>query len=181
MSTRTDALIKELAALLVKYRPADWEPIITELERGDRGRLARMVAELAATPAKTRTKVNRATKAKGTRTKAGPQSFPLLPEREATLAPVVNALTTKRILPTIGDVRAAFSALGLKGSPPGRRAEMVNAIIAHLNSIEETRLPAAIEVVAKEAAKSGRDNSYQRWFDLIEADASAKIASPKPA
>lgn len=180
MSTRTDALIKEIAALLVKYRPVDWAPIIAELERGDRGRLAEAVAELAATPTKTRTKASRATKAKATRTKASAQPFTLRPEREATLAPIVDALTTKRILPGIGDVRAAVSALGLKGIPPGKRAEMVSAIIAHLNSIEEQRLPSAIEVIAKEAAKSGRDNSYQRWFDLIEVDAPAKATSPKP-
>lgn len=173
MTTRVDALIRELAALFVKYRPSDWAPIIAELERGDRGRLAKSVAELAATPV-LRAKPKRTMKAGGTRRTAPASSLTLRPERKDALEPLVDALMTKRILPSMSDVRSAFSALGLKGDPPKRRADGITAVISHLNSVAEERLPAAVEIVAREAAKAGRDDSYQRWFDLIGADGSSK-------
>ncbi|WP_242121933.1 hypothetical protein [Sphingomonas lacusdianchii] len=175
MTTKSEALIRDLAALFVKYRLSDWKPLLAELEqRGGSAALAKAISQHAArasTPAK-RVK----TKAVPPRSAAAkPVELDLEPRftgpHAATIDELRDAMVSKRSFPLMPDLKAAITALGIKGPLNGRRDVLVMTLTEHLDRLEPAAFEAALRNLARQEERSQPDTvpAYDRWFDLITA------------
>lgn len=165
MSSRTAALVRDIAALFAKYRLDDWKPVIDELEAGGRASIATAIRLLAEeSPAR---KTPRRTKATKPRRPARPPELAFRPDRSEVLTRLQSELVSKELLRSIGHLRLAFAAVGLKESSPARREDMVRALLTHLNTVPDDRFEPALRAVASEAEKVAPGTDYERWFELI--------------
>lgn len=170
MSKRTEALTRELAALFVKYRAADWAPILDEIE-GSR-RSAALSAAITDLLAKARAKSKARPKAA---TRKSPNSNSeqgadlVHPERFAVLEAVRRALASKEVLATTGMLREAFVAIGMKDPPGARRDDMVKALLRHLDGVNDDQFPPTLRLLQDVARRSTRDPAadYAEWFRII--------------
>jgi hypothetical protein len=187
VSSKTEALIRDVAALFVKYRIADWQPLIAELEmRGGSPALAnaiRLLAEKTPSPAPVRGRP----KAKSTATKSSskasatkavvskPAELELEPRFSGPHADTIDelrdALIAKRSFPAMSNLKAASTALGLKGTGTSRRDVLVTMLTEHLDKLDEEAFERALRTLAREEERSqtGSVPTYDRWFDLITA------------
>ena len=176
MTSRTPALIKDLAQLFVKYRLADWAPVIEELERGGRSSVARAVEHIVVL-AQAKTPRRRTSPARKKRTSA-PSAVPeLRSDRAAVLTRINDELTARSLLPAIGELRSAILALGLKRQTAATRPEAIRAIVEHLNSVEDARFEAALATLVRKANENQQGDEYRRWFTIIESGRIDETAS----
>ncbi len=176
MSNKTESLIRDLATLFVKYRMVDWKPVISELEeRGGSPALAEAI----------RRQVERAYSTtaakKKAKSKAGPKRVVVVTPPELELEPRFsgpNALTidelrdamiSKRSFPAMSDLKAANTALGIKGPSTSRRDVLVTTLTEYLDGLEPEAFEKALRILAREEERnqSGTIPAYDRWFDLI--------------
>lgn len=173
MTARTQALVKDVAALFVKYSLADWSPLIEELEKGGRGKIAEAVGELAATPrapARARPKAKPAKSvakkpAKAVQPSAGTG---FSPARAQFLEPLLRALKTRVVAPTAHDMRELYLAIGIKDAYPKRREEAVEAVILRLDQLPEPQFRKILtDIVGQDDEVARPADDYARWFNLI--------------
>ena len=180
MSAKTQALIRDLAALVVKYSLQDWAPVITELERrGGSPALTKAVTDLVGS-SKPRSIKKVPTRSIKTPRKAlqktpaplGPLfAFPLSEERRSILAPMMEAIRTRNLYPTAVTLKAAFYESGIKDSYPPRRELAAEMLVRHLDSLTPERFDTVLREIAPHKKVSavvvGEGGAYERWFGLI--------------
>ncbi|UZK66285.1 hypothetical protein [Sphingomonas sp. M1-B02] len=187
MSHKTEALIREVAALFVKYRMTDWQPLIAELEtRGGSPALAnaiRLLAEKTPSPAPARGRAKAKSTAAKLSSKARAKKAAISKPAELELEPrfggphadtigeLRDALIAKRSFPAMSNLKAAGTALGLKGTGTSRRDVLVTMLTEHLDKLDEEAFERALRTLAREEQRSqtGSAPAYDRWFDLITA------------
>lgn len=173
MTAKTQALVKELAALFVKYSLADWAPVADQLSAAGRDDLAKAVRELASTPKaparKSKVKVRPGAKSKWT---SGPKpalsGIVISDERARYLMPLHRALKAREAAPSAADIRDLYLFIGIKQPYPKRRDDVVDAIVQELDRLPDTQFLKSLREIVKDdepLAKSGDD--YRRWFNLI--------------
>jgi hypothetical protein len=176
VSTKTEALIRDVAALFVKYRLSDWTPLLDELERrGGSAALAAAIRRHAgsaqpAAPAKRGAKGG-AAKRRATRPKA-PQLQPRFvgPHAE-TVDRLREALVAKRSLPSVSSLRSVNAALGIKAAGSNRREVLIAILTDHLNKLDADAFEKALRTLAREEERDRPETvaDYDRWFHLITA------------
>ncbi|TAJ72115.1 MAG: hypothetical protein EPO51_08325 [Phenylobacterium sp.] len=165
--------MKDLAALFVRYRVEDWGPLIQELEtrRGSR-ELADAIRSLAivaeeSRPARAPSK--RAPKKAKPKMASSTTDPKFTADRAPILASLLEALRTKQALPKSNDLKAAYSAAGLKLPMPARRDDAVVAIVRQLNDMAPARFEDALRAIGdiKAALPGDSPDDYGRWIDII--------------
>ncbi len=173
--TKTDALVRDIAKLIVNYSPTVWRPVLDDLARAGGAyrdvathldQLLVKVADAAPRPRavrKTAAKVPTARKAN-----AGPAQMSLeySPGRQRTLLSLAAALTERRLLPTAGDIRQVYLESGGKGDLPKTRKSAIQHLLRHLDGIPEESFE-SIHAAVQQHGSQDMIGDYQRWFQLI--------------
>lgn len=184
MSKRSEALLRDIAALFLKYGLQDWSVVVGELERGNRQALADAIrdlsqsasADLAAGRAAARSKVRAKAKAAprrqlkpATKPVAAPPPVAISEARAEVLEPVRVALRERAIFPTTNDLKTLYIAIGIKSAYPKRRDDAVEAIIHHLDRMGQDRYEQALQVLTSRGREGGAPGAddYARWFKII--------------
>lgn len=171
MTAKTQALVKEVAALFVKYSLADWAPLIEELENGGRGKIAQSIRTIIATPkAQTRTKPTAArSSAKRPAKKPSPAtSVAFSPERDKFLEPLLRALKGRVVAPSAHDMRELYLAIGIKDAYPKRREEAAEAIALRLDTLPDAQFKKILaDLIGQDDENDQQSDDYARWFNLI--------------
>lgn len=170
MTAKSQALIKEIAALFVKYSLADWSPVINELENGGRGKIAEAVRDLASVSAPSRPKpiTKQKSPAKQAPSKSVANLINFSAERSKYLEPLLQAMKKRVVAPTTSDMRELYFAIGIKNAFPKRREEAAEAIALRLDKLPDEQFQKIIaEVERLDNGVEQRPDDYERWFKLI--------------
>lgn len=173
MTARTQALVKELAALFVKYSLADWSPLTDQLSAAGRDDLADAVRELASTPKaparKAKPKPRPGAKSKPASTlKPALAGIVFSNSRARYLEPLHRALKAREAASSAAAIRELYLSIGIKQPYPKRREDAADAIVQELDRLPDAQFFRSLKRIAKDdelSAKSGDD--YRRWFNLI--------------
>jgi hypothetical protein len=182
-STKTDALIRDIAKLIVTYSPSVWRPVLDDLaEAGEAYRrvgtnVAELIDEAARTPTKQKVarakatapsgpKKKKAAAAEGT-SRAAQMSLEFSPDRQRTLGALADALTERRLLPTAAEIRRVYLESGGKGDLPKVRRAAIHHLLRHLDGIPQKSFDAIHELVKPHESSRDTADDYQRWFELI--------------
>jgi hypothetical protein len=165
MRRGTETLIRDLAALFVKYRPADWVPLVEELERGSpaQRKIAEAIDELATRSAAARA----SSKGRSVRParKKKPQTASL------SFSPDVLHLRTmlldRKVAPGMGSIRNLARAVGLKEELPTGREAAVDRLLVALNDQPEKSSKLREWVSLSRVGNVNHEENYMRWFSLI--------------
>lgn len=183
MSSKTEALVRDLASLFVKYRLSDWAPILDELEhRGGSDKLVdgiRRHAEdarsaTAAPSGATRKLVGKTGRSGAAKPKMAPQ-LELGPRftgpHAVTVEQLCQALVSKRSLSTLRSLKAVYATLGVKSVGGSRREALIANLTKHLDQLDSVSFEKALRNVAREEERNapGSVADYDRWFQLITA------------
>ena len=157
---KSDALLRGIAQLFVDYRPADWTPVIAELEQGSalQRKIAVLIDELRTQPAP-----KKRVAAKTARAPA------LKHERKAKLTSLEKELKSGKLLADRRALAEVFASTGTKQPLPAARSAAITALIRQLNDIPSANfdaLFAAIERARDLPAPEG-ESDYGRWFEII--------------
>lgn len=172
MVRKTEALVRDLAKLFVRYDLADWKPILDELGPGGRAqsRIAAAIEGLSliaeggrekvpsrSNPKRKRVAVDRSLLVKAT------------PERRGALEDLAEGLLARKVLPRAPDVRAAYIAGGGKGPLPKDRPAAVGALLALLIEMSDGRFSEALEAIWRSShlPETNLKHDYARWFSII--------------
>jgi hypothetical protein len=177
MSVRkADALLRDLAALFIKYSLSEWHFVLEELRDG--GKIQRDIAkaieeiydikqrslakgrELDNKPVR-RDKVNAAAKFINIAN--------IDPNRAPIVLGLIEALQNRRLLPTAGGIRDIYSSLGGKGSVPEKRDAAIRFIVSFIAQLPTEQFERALKAVVehKGSANENLRGDYSRWFDII--------------
>lgn len=179
MSGKTEALVRDLAALFVKYRLSDWAPVLNEIERrGGSTGLAEAIRRHAqdAKPATARkpTAKPKTVKRETPKLKAAAQ-LELEPRftgpNASTVEQLRQALVSKTSLPSLPDLKAVHAALGIKSAGSSRRETLIAILTEHLDGLNDTGFEKALRAVASIEERRAPEGiaDYDRWFQLITA------------
>lgn len=161
---RSESLVKELAALFVKYSLRDWQPVIDELlESGSRNsKIARAIEELGSVRPKVKRDVVKRAK------KISP-ALKLRPTHKAILKPLWQALLDRKVLGTARDLRSFHLAAGVKAAFPASRQKAIELLIHHLNQLSEPDFQATMALLGRHRSldERGFNEDYRRWFEII--------------
>jgi hypothetical protein len=171
MAKSSDALIRDIAKLFVRYELSEWRPVLDSLRMG--GEAQRQIAD--AIEAISAVRPPRKPKAAPRRSNkealiSGDDILASTPEpRRGALEDLVVALVKKRVLPRAVDLREAHLAVGGKGALPKERQQAVRALIAFLADLSDDRFSAALESIwhGTSIPKSDLQHDYRRWFSMI--------------
>lgn len=170
MTGKTQALVKEVAGLFVKYSLADWAPLIEELERGGRGPLSMAVRDLAATPRAPARAKSKTVRAKSKTVKFAPPAAAISfsAERTKFLEPLLRALKARVVAPTAHDMRELYLSIGIKAPYPKSRDAVAEAVAMRLDVMPEAQFRKVLtDIVGMEEETDRRSDDYARWFNLI--------------
>lgn len=170
MTAKSQALIKEIATLFVKYSLADWSPVIKELENGGRSKIAEAVRDLASVYTPPRPKQNSRQKnlAKKASNKPTTTSINFSTERSKYLEPLLQAMKRRIVAPTTSDMRDLYFAIGIKDAFPKRREEAAEAIVLRLDKLPDAQFQKILAEVERQGDEvEQRADDYGRWFKLI--------------
>lgn len=172
MADRSRLLATELAALLLKYRPAEWQALFHDIRAAssELAALEQEVLRLAATPPAKREKrkkptVGRMPKKSSELLLPGIQS----PDRKAVLEGLLADLLSRKTLRTSVQLLNFFKSIGGRQPLPSSRQQASIKVIAQLTTLDDADFNRALEVVASSARlepKSLRED-YVRWADII--------------
>jgi hypothetical protein len=169
MTAKTDRLVKDLAALFVKYSLSDWQPLLSEMRLTGEPN-SQLVAAIEAHLArgmkakKPMRRVRRKTPAsKGRSTK------PVGKELDRSLEPLRTALLNREILATSQELKSAAASIGIKDPIPSERRDAVKAILEHLRALPEDAMRSSLSKLKSTAYSSKPDHSseFERWVTLI--------------
>lgn len=191
---RSDALIRDVAKLLVDYPARDWRPVLDELLSGGQiqQRLADAVEALIVHAEDTRAKAKAKAKPKAARLPAtrhakprpAPENTPpvrIPRDRLDTLSQFTKAFDARQVLTTRAAIADVFLAIGGKSEAPKTRKEAGLQILVTLAEAPEPVYQSVLETIAKQASSSEADD-YRLWFDIIRPHASGTghQSSPTP-
>jgi hypothetical protein len=175
MNEPSQKLLKDVAALAVKYKPDQWEALAVWLDDPARRDVIRqMLREFAAIsreaprPARTRART-KTRRPKGTQQVAVRAEIEALrreqPERADLLEEVWIKLRDRELLPTITSIRSFASLLGTKKITATRRDRAIDELMRVLLELNEDALEQRMREVAVEDRKLGEE--YSDWVRLI--------------
>lgn len=186
---RSDALIRDVAKLLVDYPARDWRPVLDELLSGGQvqQRLADAVEALVVHAEDTRAKAKAKAKPKTSRLPVKPRAAPeniqpikIPKDRLDTLSQFTKAFDARQLLTTRAAIADVFLAIGGKSEIPKTRKEAGLRILVALAEAPEPVYQAVLATIAKQASSSEADD-YRLWFDIIRPSASGPgNQSPTP-
>jgi hypothetical protein len=168
MAGKTDALVKDLAALFIKYRLSDWQPIVDMLRSGSAQshELANEVRRLCETAA--RSHAPKSARRKGASAREADFLSHVAPERRLILGELKGALTTKQLLPRAGDLRAIYLGAGGKMVLPPRREAAIRVFVAHISQLPDGKFTSVLnEIAGVRPPSASHLDDYSRWFDMI--------------
>lgn len=167
MVRKTDALVRDLAVLFVRYDLTAWQPIIDELHSGSsiQKRIAEAIEALAGAghikaPRQARKRI----------TNFEPAFWQQIPtNRQGALEDLGVALLAKRVLSKAADLRAAYLLAGGKGILPKDREQAVKVLIAMLAELSDTRFSDTLQNIWRDSQVTEADlkQEYSRWFNII--------------
>ncbi|KQW81999.1 hypothetical protein ASC65_12035 [Brevundimonas sp. Root1279] len=174
-------MVRDIAALFLKYNLQDWAAVIGEIERGNRHALAGAIRDLSQTAAaelatgRAAVKAKARAKAKGrSKTTVKPVApthvaDPIGEARAAVLEPIRTALHERAIFPTTHDLKALYIAVGIKTPYPKRRDDAVDDVIHHLDRMSQDRYEQALQVLASRDNEGWKRTSdeYAQWYKII--------------
>ena len=183
MTTRkTDLLIKDIAALFVKYGASDWRPILEELAEGTemQVQIAHAIFELCeqtqAAKTKSRGRVGSVKRKKATSARRptsasssseAPVQLSFSLGRSSALEALAKLLNDRLILPSAADLRQMYLLVGGKQLLPKTRAAAVVALLAALDQAPEQTYRDALESMKATDSRTSNQEDYARWFNLI--------------
>lgn len=179
MSIKTEALIRDLASLFVKYRLSDWAPVLDELERrGGSAGISEAIQRHAdeakpVAPARLRAKKKPAVKRRVAQPKV--DQLELQPRFKGPNAETVeklrDALISKRVLPSLPNLKAVQAVLGIKVTGSNRREALIAILTQYLDGLGGPAFQKALQAIARyeERNAPGAEADYDRWFQLIIA------------
>ena len=166
---RSDQLVREIAGLIVKYKPSEWIPVLSELKMGSavQVQIAKAVEDLLSRP---QIRVPNKKAKKRTSTKAKIQSIvQISAQRRDILEPLRSALANRQILGNARSLKEACYSLGIKDVLPSKRNDAVQVLISFLDKVEDSKFHDAVTKVTsfQPSESSNFEEEYQRWFEMI--------------
>lgn len=172
MTTPNPRLLEDIARLVGKYKPEDWEALVAWLREDRLEDLRVLVIEMAL--ASREVKAQR--KPRSRTRKQAPSRIPHLRDRikQVRQADPASAdlldeiwlkLRERELLPTVADVRAFAAMLGKKKLDAARRDQAVTELMEHLAGVEPERLQEEMRATLASERRFG--DEYERWVSLI--------------
>jgi hypothetical protein len=162
LTGKSDALIRDIAKLVVKYDLSDWAIVIEMFKTGS------PVHHAIAAAIEDACKIGsfRSATSGAVRTaRYMPPLESLSQERAEALERLSSDIEARRIIPSMAAVRAAFLAAGGKQRLPEKRPQAVKMLLNHLARISDESFQASLRaIVAKE---TDLQHEYTKWFDMI--------------
>lgn len=159
---KSQALIRDIARLFIKYKLSDWRIVIDALRDGgsEYDAIADAIANLTVKPRAYSKRKNRPGAA---------QFFNELKKTDAQKAEMLIGLyerfNNKTLAPQLADLREFCIDLGVKESTPKRREDLVLFVLRHLETLSDDALRSSLEMIPV------RDRNYQdeynKWFQMI--------------
>lgn len=162
MTTKKDALFRELARLLSKYSLADWRAVLTTLRNGGEQLLS--VRGFGGKPggfrkAKKKTPLKRRRKStKSLRKPSYGDRGDLGAGTRRDLAAVLRTLKVEQI-------QKIYTQFGGQGSLPSKKKSAIDVLLSLTNSHSEESLLSVLEEVWPNL--KDRSNDYAKWFNMI--------------
>lgn len=166
-NARSDQLIRDIAALIAKYKPSDWLPVISELQKGSdvQARIATALEDLL-----NKSNVSRSKKPRKKAVVHKKFDFPAINiERKQILEPLRSALLNRRFLSSAKSLREACYHLGMKTVIPSNRSDAVQSLISFLDQLDEASFgPSVLKVIDFMPSDNLEfEKEYRRWFNMI--------------
>lgn len=184
MTAKTDALVRDLAAVFVKYRAADWAPIVVALSDGvlvaklaDAIGAAAHQADAARKPSKSKSGTGVAKRKVALKGGARPveqeDALRFVGPNAEAIDRLREELLARALLGTVPALRAYWLALGLKTEAPKRREATIAELTRYLDTLDAAQFETALRVLMREHQRSEpqQDGDFQRWFNIITAQA----------
>jgi hypothetical protein len=182
---RTDALIREIAQLFVKYPSTAWKPLLEQLTQGGDGqvRIASAIQTLLQEAAtilpkgslKRQAVISRVkgkAKAKSavisTTDNAHTSPLPFSARRYDILTAISHAMADRQLLPTLTAIREVFLVSGGKGELPKTRKAASAMLLRHLDSVPDSVFETALASFKDGSNSASDEEEYARWFKLIK-------------
>ncbi len=175
-------MLKDVAALAVKYKPAQWEVLAAWLDDPARRevvqQMLREFAEISReAPQPVRTKTRRTKGAQQVSSRVGIDALrQQQPERADLLEEVWIKLRDRELLPTITSIRSFASLIGTKKITATRRDRAIDELMRVLLELDEDALEQRMREVAVEGRKLGEE--YSDWVRLILGRAPGTVDHP---
>lgn len=176
MTAKSDALLRDLAALFVKYRLGDWAPLLGTLSDPQSAeRLAESIRQAAAVADETRATSQLAKRKSrgGKRVTSREKNEPPAPRFSGPHADAIDRLRVelveRKLLANMVGLRNYWVALGIKADVPKRREAAIAALTEHLDGLDAPAFETALSRLVREqqCESPGDQLHFQRWFDLI--------------
>jgi hypothetical protein len=183
-SSRTDALIRDIAQLFVKYPSAVWQSVVDQLARGGDTQnqitdaIRTLIAEAERVknsaikqPIRQKNRIKSRTGGKKANTLAvSAKSEPALifsQQRSETLNALHEAIMERRLLPIPADLREVFLKSGGKGDLPKTRKAASLTLLSHLDTVSEDIFNLILIFLRDSGNNPDDTETYSRWFKLI--------------
>lgn len=163
--SKSNALIRDIAQLFVRYSPKDWEVVLGALQR-DNGVQLKIAEAIRALQNSAPAKRKEETKTRRTR---GMPEFKSL--RATLLQGLDEGLKAKSILPRANQLKNVYLTLGGKANLPQERGAAIRFFLEFLNNLPDPDFEQAIAVLRSvhPADRSALAEEYSRWFNLIQS------------
>jgi hypothetical protein len=170
MNEPNPKLLRDLAQLVAKYRPKDWEQLADWLNDNDqRERLRTLLQDLASASAGARKKSRRRPKRSATPVTGLRNALGRVRREDAAKADLLDdiwlKLRERELLPTIAAVRAFAQAMGSKGLKATRRDQAVTELMELLIALPPDALEERMRQTVVADRKLGEE--YEEWVRLI--------------
>jgi hypothetical protein len=162
--TKSDALIRDIAHLFVKYKLRDWEPILCLLRDGGAAQtqIASTIDTLLKSARPSRSRQSSKTPGAGLR---------FSDARASILETLLRALRDRALLVQARDLREAYLQSGGKSALPKDRMAAVKVLLRHLDRLPNDAFADALEKIQARGSVSDANlaDEYARWFNLIHS------------
>lgn len=176
MTEPNPQLITDLARLVAKYSPSDWDGLLGFLRDPKRQADLVEVVEQLATVSRRQRLAGIGAGLSGEVRKALRRIRTQDPAQADLLEDVWARLRRRDLLPDMRAVRAFSDAVGLKGLDATRRDQAVTEVMKHIVDLSIGDLVTAMERAATADRSLGEE--YERWVHLILARPSGLRGSP---
>lgn len=171
MSEPSQKLLKDIAVLAVRYKPAQWEALAEWLDDPARRSLVQqMLREFAAisreAPRPSRAKARTSKRLRGSTVRGELEALRREePDRADLLEEIWRKLRERELLPTVTAVRSFAGLLGTKKITATRRDKAIDELMGVLFELNEDALEQRMREVAVEDRRLA--DEYSDWVRLI--------------
>lgn len=170
MTTVNPKLISDIARLVGKYKPSDWQALANMVEDKDtRATLAALLDEFALASERHRERTTRRPATSSTPGEVRDRLVKLRevdPTRADVLGDLWMKLRSRELLPDMPAVRAFSDAIGMKTLASSRREYAISEVVNYLAALPEDELQFALGRATLSADRR-LGEEYKKWVALI--------------